>query len=230
MSSNNSNDICKASNIHECSHFEYVDPSNPDVDKGEKYNYLGVQLPPQFAFYVQKIADEQFPSEHSNRPHPGKKSKVLEAFIKHGINRYREAEKKGTFKEILEGEFTESGSGEDVLKDKLQSKKKTIKALRRKKSELRDELNELKKEHNIVKDQSDIYVHIVDLIQEQPLTVDQVVEKLREEKDVEFKKYEEPFTGDDIGLRGLTNHFLMQMSEENKIEVNRKNGRTVYEA
>lgn len=221
--------ICSPANIHECPHFDYVNPDDPDVDKGEEYLHVGALLPPQYVFYIQRIADRHFPQADSKKPHPGNKSRAIKELLKYGIQRYNQVGKQGTFKEIMHDEYGHQKEAElrqaveslhyemDVMQEKLQKKNREIK--------------DLKRDYGIVKDNSDIIIHILDLLKDEALPLDGLVDRLQEEKDVEFKDYQHPLDPDTkIGLKGLTDFFLDHLLEKGSIEVRRENGRTLYEA
>lgn len=225
-------EVCKASGIHECGHFDYVNPNSRKTDSSD-YTYVGAQLLPQRVFHLQKIADEEFPAGCSDKVHPGNRSRVIEELLQYGIDRYNQVEGRGTLGEKLRQGEQEESNEEDVqaLKERLEKLEEKNKTLNRQIEEKEDDLRELKKENNLVSQNSDIMIHIVDVLSDGPYTIQVLVEKLKKEKDLGFREYQHPLDPQQsIGLRNLTDFFLKRLVDGNAVEVTRKNGRTVYEA
>lgn len=229
---NDSKNICKPSSINHCPHYHYVDPNKRELDKQKEFIQVGVRMPPQYVFHIQRIADEQFPKYDTDKPHLGNKAKVIYKLLEYGIDRYNSVKKRGTFREIMEGKYDDEGSlKKEKLSEQIENLEENNQKLKEKLDEKTKELKQVKKENAIVNDNSDIVIHILDVISAEPLTLDQIFHKLKDEKGLEFRKYEHPMDSEtSIGLKGLIDFFLQNLIDRNQVEVSRENGRTVYEA
>lgn len=223
--------ICKPSSINECPHFDHVQLDSPNLKKSEDFIYVGVQVPPQYVFHIQRIADEHFPKENTDNPHRGNRAEAVLELLKYGIDRYNHVKKRGTFREMMAGKYSESVATDEDLRQEVEALRERNQRLENSLSEKRKELRELKKDYDIVRDNSDILIHIVDLLKVRPRSLDELVTGLREKKGLEFRKYEHPLdSSKDIGLKGLTDYLLQNLIERQSVEVTRSDGRTVYES
>jgi hypothetical protein len=236
-SKNMSNDteernLCKPQTIHDCPHYTYVDVNSPEVNKYEDFIHAGVELPPQTVFHIQRIADQEFPKDDTQKPHPGNRARVIKELLEYGVDRYNNVKKRGTFQEIMEGVYDDSGEIDvEKLEERVKELQEENKRLKKTAKEKENKVKKLKKEYQIVEDNSDVFLHIQDLISEEALSLDEIVDKLQNEKSLEFKEYDHPAdSSKSIGLKGLTDYFLSQMLDVNRLEVTRRNGRTIYEA
>jgi hypothetical protein len=236
-SKNMSNDteernLCKPQTIHDCPHYTYVDVNSPEVNKYEDFIHAGVELPPQTIFHIQRIADQEFPKDNPQTPHPGNRAKAIQKLLKYGINRYNSVKKRGTFQEIMEGVYDESGELEkEELNDRIESLEEHNKRLEERLDEKKEELKQVKRRHEVVTDNSDIVIHVLDAVSKERLTLDQIFHKLKDEKGIEFREYKHPEDSrTSIGLKGLIDYFLQNLVERKQVEVSRENGKTVYGA
>ena len=226
-----SENICKPSSINDCPHFQHVPLDSPDLNKSEDFIYVGVQVPPQYVFHIQRIADEHFPKENTDNAHRGNRAEASRELLKYSVDRYNHVKKRGTFREMLEGKYSESVATDEDLRQEVKALREKNQRLKKSLNEKRQEVKELKKDHDIIRDNSDILLHIMDLLKSRPHSMDELVTALKEEKGLEFRKYEHPLdSSKDIGLKGLTDYLLQNLIDREGVEVTRKDGRTIYEA
>ncbi|MFB6158947.1 MAG: hypothetical protein ABEJ95_04810, partial [Candidatus Nanohalobium sp.] len=229
---------CEATEVDECEHIDgnFVDPNDPDVRKTTHFIQVNTWITPQLAFRVQKAADEYTDYDNGDESHPGNRSKLMRKVLKNGVELIEESSDKGTLDEILDRKMT----GDEELESKYKEVRKEKQELENKVEDLKEKLSEsarerkkLKRRHSIMEKSNDVFYQMLEIIEEEPKTRQEIVEELKKEG-LEDGEIPHPVEHEeDATVSGLVEYFLArdssQRSEKQKIEVvGDKNGRSLY--
>lgn len=229
--------ICKHQELENCNcgifaDMEPVDLDSDDFTKTDDFVYVGVKVPPQYKFYLQKVADGFVDDDGGERsyPHPGNRSDVLENFIKFGLKRVKESSERGTLWDTLTHRYDGGDEKQKMIEELEEEKNELQEELeneRRRRKELQKEVKRLKSQHNIVESHADIRLHILDILGNEMLSIEEISEQLKQRGIDE--RQEHPMDDEEISLYRFVNILMnTQISEMPNIEVKEQHGTTVY--
>ena len=228
--------ICKHQELENCNcgifaDMEPVDLDSDDFTKTDDFVYVGVKVPPQYKFYLQKVADSfADPNGETSYPHPGNRSDVLENFIKFGLRRVKESSERGSLWQSLTHRFDGKEEKQRMIEELEEEKselEEELKDEKRRRKELQKEVKRLKSQHNIVESHADIRLHILDILGDEMLSIEEISDQLKQ-RGIE-ERQEHPMDDEEISLKRFVNILMnTQISAMPNIEEEEQNGATVY--
>ena len=210
---------CKAKSFEECEHF----------DQNERYP-VAVHLDGETMYYLQKLADRQYPAQYSKSAHCGNKGNMLRYFIHLGLKKSIPYDSYQHIDSVVGA----TPPVRNIDEEELESLKEDNRNKQRQIDNLQKKVKDLKYENGIAEGSSDVLIYLFRILDE-PLRFEQIMDFLRD-KGLDSRKYENPASvfdegcKEEISLEEVVDYYLREMVELGQLEVKEKNGRTHYQA